>query len=81
MKFARTTLMALTMLAGTGAVASAQPYPVVVPQRYPVVVPERYPVGVAPPGWAGPHYYYGGRHWHHRAWAYDRFRHGYWRYY
>ncbi len=34
-----------------------------------------------PPGWAGPHYYWHGHHWHHRAWAYDRFHHRYRRYY
>ena len=33
-----------------------------------------------PPGWAGPHYYWHGRHWHHRGWAFDRFHHRYRRY-
>ena len=35
---------------------------------------------VPPPGWAGPHYYWHGQHWHHRAWAYDRYHHRYRRY-
>ena len=34
-----------------------------------------------PPGWAGPHYYYHGHHWHHRAWAWDRYHRHYYRYY
>ncbi len=34
-----------------------------------------------PPGWAGPHYYWHGQHWHHRARAYDRHHRRYWRYY
>lgn len=34
-----------------------------------------------PPGWVGPHYYYHGQHWHHRAWARDRYHHRYYRYY
>ncbi len=34
-----------------------------------------------PPGWVGPHYYYHGHHWHHRAWAWDRYHHHYYRYY
>ncbi len=34
-----------------------------------------------PPGWVGPHYYYHGHHWHHRAWAWDRYHHRYYRYY
>ncbi len=35
-----------------------------------------------PPGWVGPHYYYGGHYWHHRAWVWDRFHHHrFYRYY
>ena len=34
-------------------------------------------VVVVPPG----HYYWHHRHWHNRMRAYDRFHHGYWRYY
>ncbi len=34
-----------------------------------------------PPGWVGPHYYWHGQHWHHRAWAYDRHHRRYRRYY
>ena len=33
-----------------------------------------------PPGWAGPHYYSHGQHYHHRAWAYDRHHRRYMRY-
>lgn len=36
---------------------------------------------VPSPGWAGPHYFYHGHHWHHRAWAWDRYHHHYYRYY
>ena len=35
---------------------------------------------VPPPGWAGPHYYWHGQHWHHRGWAYDRNHRRYRRY-
>lgn len=34
-----------------------------------------------PPGWAGPHYYWHGQHWHHRSWAYGPRHRRYWRYY
>ena len=35
-----------------------------------------------PPGWVGPNYYYGGHHWHRRAWVWDRFHHHrFYRYY
>ncbi len=68
MKFARITLMALGLLGGTTAVASAQPY------GGPAVV-------VAPPGWVGPHYYWHRRHFHNRVWVRDHFHRGYWRYY
>ncbi len=68
MKFARTTLMALVMLGGATSVASAQPYGP--------------PAVVVAPGPIGPHAYYWHRHhYHNRAWAYDRYHHGYWRYY
>jgi hypothetical protein len=44
----------------------------------PVASAQPYPP--APPGWRGPHYYWHGQHWHHRAWAYDRHHHRYVRY-
>jgi len=34
-----------------------------------------------PPGWSGPHYYWHGRHFHHRRWIHDRHHGGSWRYY
>ena len=68
MKFTRLALLALALAGAAPSLASAQPYPP------PGVV-------VAPPGWAGPHYYWHRRHWHHRVWGFDRFHRGYWRYY
>lgn len=62
-----TTLAAVLGLTATISIAAAQPYP---PPPRAVIV------GPPPPGWVGPHYYWHGRHWHHR-----RFYHGYWRYY
>lgn len=34
-----------------------------------------------PPGWVGPHYFWQGHHYHHRAWAFGPGHRGYWRYY
>ncbi|MBE7210406.1 MAG: hypothetical protein INR65_05255 [Gluconacetobacter diazotrophicus] len=78
-------LIAAIAVPATAVQALAQPYgpppPVVVGP--PVAVAPGYgPPPPPPPGWGGgPHYYWRGHHWHHRAWAYDRFHRGYWRYY
>lgn len=82
MRLTTAALIAAIAIPATAAQALAQPYG---PPGPPVVVegPPGYgPPPPPPPGWGrGPHYYWRGRHWHHRAWAYDRFHHGYWRYY
>jgi hypothetical protein len=62
----RMAMMGLLAALAVGGVASSATAQVVV---------------VGPPvGWVGPHYYWHGRHWHHRYWGHDRFHHGYWRY-
>jgi len=58
-------LLAAAVIAGTLGSASA---------AYAQPYPPR------PSGWAGPHYYWHGQHWHHRAWAYDRHHRRYRRY-
>ncbi|WP_428375863.1 hypothetical protein [Lichenicoccus sp.] len=47
----------------------------------PAVDASAQPYPPPPPGWAGPHYYWHGQHWHHRAWAYGPHHRRYWRYY
>ena len=60
------------LLAATAIVATLTAVPLA--QAQPVVV-------VPPPGWVGPHYYYHGQHWHHRAWAWNHYHRHYYRYY
>ena len=62
----RKTILCTAVIGTTlGAVASADAQPYPPP----------------PPGWAGPHYYWHGRHYHHRRWVFDRFHHRVYRYY
>jgi len=70
-------LAAVLGVAGTlacGSVAVAQPYGPPPPPGY-----GRPPPPPPPPPGRG--YYWRGRHWHHRVWAFDRHHRGYWRYY
>ena len=68
--FTRPMLLAAAAVTMLGSVSAANAQP----DRH------RGPPPPPPPGWAGPHYYWHGRYYHHRDWVYDRHHHRHWRY-